>query len=130
MMPNKVKWICLDCGQSKTAIEMATQTPDLTAETGESVGSCRKCRSMTQVPCVSPHPDVKGLWCELPEQHYGVHMVTKEGEDVDCWFRNGEHPDATDDSYRIPVTAWNSHPERHASMNDIIDNYQTKDAQE
>lgn len=85
---------------------------------------------MSETPCGSRHPDVKGLWCELPEQHYGVHMVTKEGQDVDCWFRNGEHPDAADDTYRLPVTPWTPHPERHASMNEMIENYQSNESRE
>ena len=36
-------WICLDCGESKVINEMATEVPDLTALTGESVGSCKEC---------------------------------------------------------------------------------------
>ena len=41
-------WICLDCGESKVTREMATYTPDLTAETGESVGSCKKCKGLDE----------------------------------------------------------------------------------
>ena len=36
-------WICLDCGEDKTVDEMATEVPDLTAESGASVGSCKEC---------------------------------------------------------------------------------------
>ena len=36
-------WICLDCGEHKLVDEMRTMTPDLRAETGEWVGSCKDC---------------------------------------------------------------------------------------
>ena len=37
------QWICLDCGKDKTADEMITEVPDLVAESGALVGSCKEC---------------------------------------------------------------------------------------
>ena len=38
-------WVCLDCGNAKTRDEMATSVPDLVAESGAWVGSCKECRA-------------------------------------------------------------------------------------
>ena len=37
------EWVCLDCGKSKVVEEMATVVPDMVAEAGASVGSCKEC---------------------------------------------------------------------------------------
>ena len=36
-------WVCLDCGERKPADDMRTVVPDMVAETGEAVGSCKEC---------------------------------------------------------------------------------------
>ena len=74
--------------------------------------------------CRSQNPDSKGddlLGCELDDDHYGVHMVFQENGDAFVWHRNWIYPNIEEDTFRMPISEDNSTPERHASMNQMLD---------
>lgn len=74
--------------------------------------------------CRSQNPDAKGedlLGCELDENHYGVHMVFQESGDALVWYRNWIHSNMEEDTFRLPVTEDDPTPNRHASMDQMLD---------
>jgi len=74
--------------------------------------------------CKSQNPDSKGddlLGCELDENHYGVHMVFQENGDASVWYRNWIDLNIDKDTFRMPITEDDQTPERHASMDEMLD---------
>jgi hypothetical protein len=37
------------------------------------------------------------------------------------WFRNWNHPNVSEDTYRIPISEKNTEPDRNASMDEMLD---------
>jgi hypothetical protein len=48
-------------------------------------------------------------------------MVFQESGDASVWYRNWIYPNIEEDTFRMPVTEDNPTPERHASMNQMLD---------